>query len=194
MEFQEKHWKLVDLYTQFEEAARPFTESAVCKKGCADCCTTVGNVDITTLEGAVILAHTQALADSARKQLNKKLTENREAKSRSKFARCAFLSEDNTCSIYSVRPLSCRRLYSLRTCGITGPTVHRQLWEIAGRIETAAQLLDDNGYSGHMSHILHLLKDARFRKTYFADKFAPQDIRLFLVKYRLFINRHAQHP
>ena len=191
---QEKHRGLLDLYARFEADAGPYVASAVCRVGCADCCTTVGNVDITTIEGIIILKHVQDLPPSSKKELDKKLKENRKLKSESKYARCAFLKADNTCAIYPVRPFSCRRLYSLKTCGMTGPTVHRRVWSMAEEIETAIQLLDDNGYSGHIAYVLHLLKDAKFRKTYLDNGFAPRQIQDYLHRYNLFINRHAAPP
>ena len=194
LNIKEKYRELLDLYARFENEARPHVASAVCRSGCADCCTSVGNVDVTTLEGLIILKHLQDLPASRKKELDKKLKDNRKLKSESKFARCAFLKADDTCSIYAVRPFSCRRLYSLKTCGVTGPTVHRHVWILAGEIEAAIQLLDDNGYAGHMSYVLLLLKDAKFRNTYLNDGFAPDRIHDFLRTYHLSINRHASPP
>jgi hypothetical protein len=154
----------------------------------------VGSVDVTTLEGMIILKHLQDMPASHKKELDKKLKDNRKLKSESKFARCAFLKADDTCSIYAVRPFSCRRLYSLKTCGVTGPTVHRHVWKLAGEIETAIQLLDDNGYAGHMSYVLLLLKDAKFRNTYLNEGFVPDRIHDFLRTHHLSINRLASPP
>jgi hypothetical protein len=194
MNLKEKYQELLDLYARFKDEAGPYVASAVCRSGCADCCTSVGNVDVTTLEGLIILKHLQDMPDSHKKELDKKLKDNRKLKNESKYARCAFLKADDTCSIYAVRPFSCRRLYSLKTCGVTGPTVHRHVWILAGEIEAAIQLLDNNGYAGHMSYVLLLLKDAKFRNTYLNDGFAPDQIHDFLRTYHLSINRHASPP
>lgn len=192
MNTEEKARVLFDLYDKYAELAQPYTASAVCRKGCADCCTNVGSVDITTLEGWVILKHLRGLAPSTQKELSKKLKQNRKVKLESRFARCAFLQRDDCCTIYPLRPFSCRRLYSIQPCGESGPTVHRQAWETAEQICLAIQQLDDTGYMGHMSYILQLLADPKFLKTYLAGNFSPDNIRTFAMQRNIFINRFAR--
>ncbi len=51
--FVEKKEKLLSVYEAFETVAAEFKFQAICKSGCAFCCTDAGNVDITTLEGLV---------------------------------------------------------------------------------------------------------------------------------------------
>lgn len=152
----------------------------------------VGNVDITTLEGVVILRHVKRLDPVMRKDLGKKLKQNRKTKKESKFARCAFLLNNNSCSIYPVRPFSCRCLYSLQKCGENGPMIHRQAWQTAEAIRSAIQQLDDTGYTGHLSYILQLLNDARFSRTYLAGAFAPDEIQKFAMEHGITINRFSQ--
>lgn len=193
MNIEEKKSQLFDLYDRYAKLAEPFFLSAVCEKGCADCCTSVGNVDIVTLEGLIILKYLRSLDSSLQKDLHKKLKQNRKTKKESKYARCAFLLADNSCMIYPVRPFSCRRLYSIRVCGESGPTVHRQAWEAAEQIQSAIRQVDSNGYMGHMSYILQLLNDSNFLKTYLADKFSPYDIQTFAMNHGISINRLA-HP
>lgn len=192
MNIGEKKQQLLDLYGDYTKIAQPYLASAVCKKGCADCCTTVGSVDITTLEGFIILKHLKGLNPTIQQDLNKKLKQNRKTKQESKFARCAFLQVDNSCAIYPLRPFSCRRLYSIRLCGESGPTVHRQAWEAAEQICLAIQQLDNTGYMGHLSYVLQLLNDPKFLKTYLSGEFSPEDIRSFAMNHGLFINRFAQ--
>ncbi len=192
MNIEEKKSQLFELYGRYTELAEPFFASAVCEKGCADCCTSVGNVDIVTLEGLIILKYLKSLDSAIQKDLLKKLKQNRKTKKESKYARCAFLQADNSCIIYSVRPFSCRRLYSIRLCGASGPTVHRQAWEAAEQLQLAIRQVDSNGYMGHMSYILQLLTESNFLKTYVADKFSPQDIQGFAVSHGISINSFAQ--
>jgi Fe-S-cluster containining protein len=194
LDIKEKTRQLYELYRQFETASQPYISSAVCKPGCADCCTTVGNVDITTLEGLIILRHLQSCPPALQKDLSKRLKLNRKEKMESKYARCAFLDAANRCAIYTVRPFSCRRLYSVKPCGETGPTVHRQVWEMAENIVSAIQVLDSNGYSGHLSYVLQLLNDARFKKIYLNDQFFPDEIKEFAQKHALLINRFTTTP
>jgi len=191
---KENRTKLFELYAQFEDATRPHLADAVCKPGCADCCTTVGDVDATTLEGMVILGHVQTLPSSVQKDFHKKLKQNRKVKSELIYARCAFLLANNTCGIYAARPFSCRRLYSLKPCGETGPTVNRKVWELSEETVAAIHGLDSTGYSGHISFILQLLNDSVFRKTYLTGGFSPDDIRELARKHRIVINRFAGVP
>lgn len=186
----EKSPKLTALYDEFEEAVRAAVAGAVCRPGCADCCTNVGNIDAVTLEGWAILTYLRNLPAARQKDLNKRLKENRKHKSASKLLRCAFLREDRTCAVYPVRPFSCRRLYSIKVCGETGPTVHRTVWETARRIEAAIQTLDDTGYSGHIAYILALLNDARFRAVYLDGGFEPEAIRAYAREHGISINRY----
>jgi hypothetical protein len=189
MNFKEKKKKLFELYDSFEKASRPYLQSAVCKIGCADCCITVGNVDASTLEGMCIFEHMKSFPPSLQKEINKGLKKNKQLREKSTYAPCAFLMKDKTCSIYAVRPFSCRRLYSIKICGETGPTLHRPIWQLAGEVEKAIQLLDDNGYSGHLSYIFQLLKDSQFRETYLRGDFSPNDIREFALSHNIVLNR-----
>ncbi len=194
MDISAKKKELFNLYDRFEDAARSFAATAVCRAGCADCCTSVGDVDGTTLEGFLILQLMKSLGDKERKELGKSLKENRRERERSKFARCGFLKKDDTCSVYAVRPFSCRRLYSVKQCGESGPVVHRRIWELGREVEAAILALDDTGYSGHLSYILQLLGDARFSKIYLDGGFSPDDIRDFALKHNIVVNRFAGQP
>jgi Fe-S-cluster containining protein len=190
---REKKSKLYELYDAFAESARPFTGMAVCKVGCADCCTSVGDVGATTLEGFLILEHIRTRFSAGQKELSKRLKQNRKDREVSKLARCAFLQKDNTCAVYQFRPFSCRRLYSLKQCGESGPMVHRQVWDLAREIEASIQAVDDTGYSGHLSHILQILSDAGFLKTYLEGGFSPDDISEYALKHNIIINRFVKH-
>lgn len=186
---REKSSKLQKLYREFDEAVRERTLGAFCRPGCADCCTNVGNVDVTTLEAWAIQNHLLGLPPAARKEFAKRLKANRKDKSTSRFARCAFLLEDRTCAVYPVRPFSCRRLYSMTVCGETGPVVHRSVWDLAERTLEALLALDDTGYSGHIAHVLALLNDAAFRNLYLDGGFDPGAIESFAREHGLSINR-----
>ena len=166
MDIETRAKKLPELYQEFEEKARGYREAAVCTVGCADCCINVGNVDAVTLEGWLILKHIRTMGLERQSELEKMIEENAQEKERSIYTRCAFLQDDLSCAIYPVRPFSCRRLYSLVRCGESGPTVHRQVWQMAEETIAAIQALDGNGCFGHLSHILLLLQESGFRKTY----------------------------
>jgi uncharacterized protein len=189
MDVKAKRKALLALYADFAGRARDYRAAAVCARGCADCCTAVGNVDATTLEAVFILDHLKTFSPSKRQAVKQRIEHHQQVKETSVFARCAFLLENDTCAIYPVRPFSCRRLYSVARCGESGPTVHRQAWELARETEAAIQALDDTGYSGHLSYILHLLQQPEFRKVYLNGGFAPEAIRAYAVSHSIVINR-----
>ena len=74
MDIKTKQENLKDIYNDFKTRAQPFTANAVCKPGCAFCCTHFGQVDIITLEGLIIHEWIQALGESDRIDIQKKLS------------------------------------------------------------------------------------------------------------------------
>lgn len=94
--------------------------------------------------------------------------------------------------MYPVRPFSCRLLYSVRQCGATGPVGHRQVWGLAESARHDLHLLDETGYSGHLSYILQLLSDPNFKQTYLAGRFEPDIIEDFARTHGILINRFAE--
>jgi len=115
LDIEKKITELTALYTEFETAAAEFRQAAVCAPGCAFCCTEMGTVDITTLEGLVIRSRLGKLQRPVAAAATKKL--NRDVRKREKGAqnRCPFLQKSDRCLMYAVRPFSCRQLYSLKT-------------------------------------------------------------------------------
>lgn len=181
--------QLQDIYDDFEKAVSGYKAFAVCRAGCAFCCTTVGNVDITTLEGMVIRNHLLTLPQKHRLRLKKALDANRRAKTPGALVPCPFLAADQTCAVYAVRPFSCRRLYSVKTCSADGPVLHREAAVLSETAVAALQRLDNTGYSGHISHILQLLDMPRFRKLYLSGGFDPPEIMEFGKAHGIVINR-----
>jgi Fe-S-cluster containining protein len=192
MTFKAKKERLQEIYECFETDAHKFKKDAICKIGCTYCCTDVGNVDTTTLEGVIILERVNSLPQPLKGQVKKKIAQNRLRKEKEKIARCPFLKEDDTCLIYDIRPFSCRQLYSIRECRGRGPTVHRQATELAKKTVREMQRLDDTGYSGHISFILYLLDKPGFRKLYLSGGFDPGKIARFGKSHGIVINRFAR--
>ena len=189
---EEKKEKLHNTYDRFERENISFSRQAFCKPGCSFCCTFMGNIDIVTLEGLIILEHIDSQPEEFQAALKKKIAENRTEKEKGHKPPCPFLKENNTCLIYAVRPFSCRQLYSVRECGDSGPMAHRQAVESARSTVREIQQLDDAGYSGHISYILQLLDDISFRKLYLSGGFAPEQIMKFGKAHGLIINRFAK--
>jgi len=182
----------VEIYNRFERDVSEFKKAAVCQIGCADCCINVGNVDITTLEGIIIHERINTLAKPLKAEIQKRLAQNRAEKENNKFAKCAFLKEDNTCLIYDIRPFSCRRLYSVEKCNGGPPIIHRQAVKLANEVVRELQYLDDTGYSGHLSFILYLLDKPKFKKAYLSGKFDPRKIKDFGISHNILINRFVK--
>lgn len=111
------------IYAAFEEWAP--AETFFCKKGCATCCTQ--NVTVTAVEGSIILQH--IIKNDRQKSFAEKLEEAKELTppplTTNEYAEACFKGEDvdpgqndnltpcpflenNTCSIYEVRPFGCR--------------------------------------------------------------------------------------
>jgi len=189
MKIKDKKEKLIEIYHRFESDVFEFKKLAACQIGCADCCIDVGNVDITTLEGIIIYERINIFAKPLKAEIQKRLAQNKAEKENNKFAKCAFLKEDDTCLIYDIRPFSCRRLYSVKKCNGGPPTIHRQAVKLANEAVRELQHLDDTGYSGHLSFILYLLNKPKFKKAYLSGKFDPEKIRNFGMSHNILINQ-----
>jgi Fe-S-cluster containining protein len=192
MTFREKKEKLKEIYERFEQDAFEFKKEAICTIECTFCCTDVGNVDAITLEGVIIRQRVNALSQPLKRQLRQKIARNRREREKKNITPCPFLKEDDTCLIYDIRPFSCRQLYSTRECRGRGPTVHRGARELANKAVREMQRLDDTGYSGHLSFILHLLEMPGFMKLYLSGGFDPGRVAKFGKAHSLIINRFAK--
>ncbi len=191
MSWEEKKQGLREIYERFDRDVYEYKQHAICKIGCTYCCTEVGNVDVNTLEALIIWERLERFPKFLKHHIKGKLAENKREKEKKKIAACPFLKEDDTCLIYDIRPFSCRQLYSIKECRGRGPTVHRQAVALAQKAVRAMQRLDDTGYSGHLSFILHLFDKPTFRKFYFSGGFDPGKIMNFGKSHGIVINRYA---
>ncbi len=189
MDIEKKKEKLLSLYDEYEKQVAYFKKDAACVIGCADCCIDVGNIDITTLEGIIIRNEIRTFQEPLQSEIKDKLVQNKSECEKKKLVRCAFLNDDKTCFIYPIRPFSCRQLYSVKKCNGMSPTIHRQALELAKQTRKEMQKLDSNGYSGHISYILYLLENKKFRELYIRGRFEPQKIAAFGKGHKIFINR-----
>ncbi len=192
MDFDTKKNQIFELYEKYERLAEPFKAQAVCEKGCASCCIDVGSVGATTLEALLILEHLQGWDQSARLEINRSLRGNRNDKVNSVLVRCSFLDEEQSCRIYSLRPFSCRRLYSVRKCDGQGAVVHRQAVLLGQRIEQELQNQDPGGCSGHLSFILHLLEKEPFRRSYLKESWRVDDFMDMIERYGLVVHKEGK--
>ncbi len=189
MDISDKISKIHGIYAQFEEAAAEFRQAAVCAPGCAFCCTEMGTVDITTLEGLLIRDRLGKLNRPVAAKIAKQLNRDIRKKEKGEKNRCPFLQKNSRCLIYDVRPFSCRQLYSLKKCGEQGPTVHRRAVELARTAVARIQAVDDTGYSGHLSYILHMLGSEQFLRVYQSGGYKPEEIMAFGKSHHIVINR-----
>ncbi len=187
---EDKRKALHQIYEAFEISASVYKQHALCAPGCAFCCMHFGHVDIITLEGVIILQRIEKFAKPQKKQILKKIEKNKRDKERQKTVPCPFLKTDKTCMIYEDRPFSCRQLYSVQKCNGRGPTVHRQVVEMANETVLKLKAIDPHGYSGHLSYILHLLRCPEFYRDYWKEKFNPARIVAFGKSHDLTMNRN----
>jgi len=193
MDFTEQGRKLQAIYACFDSEVLPYRRDAACRIGCSFCCTAMGNVDITTLEGRIILEYIRSMPDPDGAALKNRIVANKLAKEKGKKPPCPFQDNQGACRIYEYRPFSCRQLYSLRKCGQDGPLIHRAAVTAARNTVRRIQALDRNGYSGHISYILYLLYNDNFMKVYDAGGFQPDKINKFGKTHKIIINRLVEN-
>jgi hypothetical protein len=118
------------------------------------------------------------------------LARDRKKSEAGKSSACPFLQKNKACMIYPVRPFACRRVYSLHVCTQENPPqLHRQVMERAAETVKALQRQDLNGYSGHLTYILHMLDAPRFMRTYLAGESKPEAVMTFGKSHQIVINK-----
>ena len=184
--------RLQAIYDDFEKSAAAYKREAACRKGCAFCCTDAGRIDITTAEGLVIHELMATLPRSRQVALRKALAADMKRRERGQSSTCPLLMKNRACAIYAVRPFACRRIYSLKVCSLEQhPILSRQVMELGDAVIRKLQALDDSGYSGHLSYILHMLDTPAFLATYLAGDYRPEAIMQFGKSHGIVINKMA---
>lgn len=187
---QDRWDALEDIYQSFDHETAALRRGAACASGCAYCCTDAGRIDCTTLEGLRIRNRIAKVPRPRRISLQKALKRDRQKREAGKPSPCPFLMKTGSCLIYPVRPFACRRIYSLHRCSREQPPVlSRRAMAMAENTIAALQRLDVNGYSGHLSFILHMLDAPRFLDVYQAGDFKPEEIMAYGKSHRIVINR-----
>ena len=182
--------KIAEIYDRFEADTAAYRRAAACAKGCAFCCSDAGAIDITTLEGLVIREQISRMPRARQASIKKALARDMKKRRAGSTSPCPFLTKTKTCMIYAARPFACRRIYSLHVCAKDKPAlIHRQVMDLAKNSIGALQRLDENGYSGHISYILHMLDAPKFRNTYLAGDFKPEEIMVFGQRHAIVINK-----
>ena len=183
---------LIEIYDDFEQKVAAYKTDVACEKGCAFCCTDAGSIHITTLEGWIIRNVMVRLPRQRHMAFQKSLMKDMKKREAGRLSPCPFLMKNRACIIYALRPFVCRRVYSTRNCTKgTPPRLSRKVMALADRTIRELQALDDTGYSGHLSYILYMLDQPKFRDTYLAGDFKPEEIVAFGKRHGILINRMA---
>ncbi len=193
---EEKRDRLNEIYDEFERKAASYKTEAACGKGCAYCCADAGSIDNTTLEGLAIRQEILRLPRPLQLKAKKALARDLKKREKGQPNPCPFLMKNRACMIYNQRPFACRRIYSLHVCNAERPPVlHRPVMKLADETIRRLQILDDTGYTGHISYILYMLENSKFLETYLAGEHRPEEIMQFGKAHRIFINRSVrQNP
>lgn len=192
LDFMNMQETLQGIYRKYESEAAQFKEQAVCALGCFFCCLVPGKIDIATIEGIFLFRKLESIPEAEAKKIIQGLERDSSLRRKGKKTACPFLDQQGACRAYHVRPFSCRQLYSLRKCDPHGPLVHKQAVFIARKVVRDIQQLDSTGYSGHLSFILKLLQNEKFRNTYSAGGFDPGSVKKFGKEHGIIINRFAK--
>ncbi len=172
---------LLVIYKEFEKW---MDEKIACKKGCAVCCTQ--NVTMTAVEGEFIHRHIrkQGKMEWFAETMQKKGKTRRPVMTTNGFAAsclrgedvepetygnndpCPFLNE-NCCSIYEVRPFSCRCFASTVTCE-TGSTaiISETYLSASSAVMQIIEHLGQGEYLGNMCDVLLALCDLPENRKY----------------------------
>ncbi|MBM9603908.1 YkgJ family cysteine cluster protein [Desulfopila inferna] len=184
------------------------SEQFCCAPGCASCCTR--NVTITALEGRQILNYCREMkgrewlvrlfdglhpADPALQTTNEYVEDilhnrqNSENQAKSSES-CPFL-EGGRCSIYPVRPFSCRCFFSTILCGSSGaatiPDVH-----LYGSM-AMMQLIEHLGQFDHWGNMVDVLV-ILVNSPEYAGSFEPLDNQELLQHARTQVHRALPLP
>ncbi|TYT74888.1 YkgJ family cysteine cluster protein [Desulfobotulus mexicanus] len=177
------------VYGGLDQRLSPLMSEALCGPGCSLCCTGRGSIDINTLEGLRILRYMESLPQDMRVRMRKAVGEDKKKREQERKASCPFLRKNRTCAIYAIRPLVCRRLYSLEPCIEKGPVLHKEAVSLGVGARDELQRLDWNGYSGHISYVIHLFEEPGFRALYESGGFDPSRVMNYGRAHKLVIHR-----
>ncbi|MBU1056797.1 MAG: YkgJ family cysteine cluster protein [Proteobacteria bacterium] len=191
---------LLAIYEEFEKWAKE--EKTVCSKGCTACCTQ--NVTMTAVEGDLIHRHIrendqmewfagklQEKGNTRRPEMTTNgfaaaclQGEDVESGSSGNESVCPFL-ENKSCSIYAVRPFSCRCFVSEETCkpGVAA-VIPESYLSASTAVMQIVEHLGQGEYWGNMLDVLLALSDLPENRRYnqFLPASLPDQGRANLVK------------
>lgn len=187
---KEKASALSAVYAAFDADMATFRKGAACDRGCAFCCAEAGSIDIVTLEGLAIREAVARMPRPRQRALKKAVEKDVRKRLLGRTSACPFLLKNRSCAVYPVRPFACRRIFSLHRCSAERPPMlHRRVMERAEETIRTLQRLDDTGYSGHISVVLHLMEDPEFLSVYRSGDFRPERVADYGKRHGMRINR-----
>ncbi len=142
--------KLAHAYLDGEYSARP-VKNASCASGCSACCRSFPKQ--ISEDDADLLA---AAVNEGRVEIDRAELE-RQAGAAGGAAPCLFLSADNKCRVYDIRPVVCRKYHVTsprENCETDGAQVNPQIDLMPELIASASLSLPDNGI-GFMAAMLN---------------------------------------
>lgn len=179
---------LESIYSTFETWSKETGQNSICRRGCSTCCSQ--NVTITAIEAEKILRYilendmVEQFANAFRnlEEVNRpRYTTNDFAKAcldgrdidldvPANERPCPFLGGDS-CTIYPVRPFSCRLFISSETCKKGSPAkVTDEYLEASTAVSQVIEHLGQKEYWGNMLDVLPALLDiSEFKEI--AEKF-----------------------
>lgn len=184
MNISEKQSRLEKLYALFEESAAEMPSA--CREQCADCCTR--NVTVASLEGMWILDRLNAdgvsrlyartagaggldrfrpvITTNALAEHTMSGEDPPEEDCRPEWTPCALL-EERLCTIYGLRPFSCRCMNSKTRCGEIGAAdMDEYLITLSTVFQQVIEHLDVPGFTGNFLDVMTALKEEEHRSLY----------------------------
>jgi Fe-S-cluster containining protein len=97
-----------DMYDRvMEKVDAKYHPTYACQPGCAHCC--AAPVTVTKPEAELLARHVkETMTAEQMERLKKRMHSVIETRKAGGRPRCAFLGEDNRCTVYSIRPMKCR--------------------------------------------------------------------------------------
>jgi hypothetical protein len=158
-----------------------------CREHCATCCTC--NVTVTTLEGFWMVSK---MAPAQLKLVEQMLDQVHlpgrfrplittngiaekciageqwpEDADQLETAPCPLLGQDNTCSLYALRPFGCRCLLSIKNCRVTGHAeMDSWILTLNHAVLQIIEHLDHRGYTGNLIDMLRFMTNRKARQAY----------------------------
>jgi Fe-S-cluster containining protein len=124
---------ILSLYEHFKSLRDKIKAPISCQMGCSHCCNQ--NVDISETEAEILIDYVKENNISIDQELLKQqLGKNNNERSDMINSQCIFL-KDHKCSVYEVRPIACRKFFSIDNPDLCNVKTNRNPIRIYGDFE-----------------------------------------------------------